>query len=71
MAHTAFAGNAAKAAARELRRGIVTAVSLRVDERGDIDKAGFRHHLGALDASCLSSMLATRGGRSTATAHAR
>lgn len=57
MAHTAFAGDEAKAAAKELLRGIVTALCLPVDEHGAVDEAGLwhdiRHCLDVLGASGL------------------
>lgn len=45
MAHTAFARSEAKAAAKELLRGVVTALCLPVDAHGDIDEAGLRHDI--------------------------
>lgn len=45
MAHTAFARHEAKDAARELLRGVVTALCLPVDERGEVDEAGLRHDI--------------------------
>jgi 4-hydroxy-tetrahydrodipicolinate synthase len=45
MGRTAFARGEAKAAAKELLRGTVTALCLPVDEHGDVDEAGLRHDI--------------------------
>jgi dihydrodipicolinate synthase/N-acetylneuraminate lyase len=45
MRRTTFARGEAKAAAKELLRGTVTALCLPVDEHGDIDEAGLRHDI--------------------------
>jgi 4-hydroxy-tetrahydrodipicolinate synthase len=45
MGRATFGRGEAKAAARELLRGMVTALCLPVDEHGDIDEAGLRHDI--------------------------